>query len=103
LVLIHPISFAKKLRLNNRDILENIFFIFPCLIQCSTIKEIQKPISTKKDSASTISTTGSSSLGHLCNIKEEVFEDAIPGTLNEEEVIVDSSNDTNEDSLYYFA
>jgi hypothetical protein len=42
-------------------------------------------------------------LGHLCNIKKEVFEDAIPGTLNEEEVIVDSSNDTNEDSLYYFA
>jgi hypothetical protein len=42
-------------------------------------------------------------MGQLHHIQEETFEDAVSEDLPVVDTVVDCSNDTNEDSLYYFA
>jgi hypothetical protein len=64
-------------------------------------KDCEKLIAEKKDGITT-NTSTSSTPGHLRNVKEDLFEDAVS------EDVADpmpdtSSNDTNEDDLYYFA
>jgi hypothetical protein len=64
-------------------------------------KECDKIISENKNS-NTPSTASNGSSGHLRNLKEDAFEDAVSEEVGD--VLPDSqSNDTNEEDLYYFA
>jgi hypothetical protein len=66
-------------------------------------KECKKLIAEKKNAASAPAPTSSNSTsGHLHNLKEDIFEDAVA----EDTVAMlpeSSSNDTNDDVLYYFS
>jgi hypothetical protein len=71
---------------------------------CSVKKECDKFLSEKKDTNTSHLSSGAP--GHLRNIKEEVFEDAVADdniTEDSVDTLIDSPNDTNEDALYYFA
>jgi hypothetical protein len=68
--------------------------------ECNVKKECDKILAKKKVSGTSASTSVSS--GHLRNLKEEVFEDAIMDD-SCDTLLVSDSNDTNENDLYYFA
>jgi hypothetical protein len=68
-------------------------------------KECKKLIAEKKNAASAPApapTSSNSTSGHLHNLKEDIFEDAVA----EDTVAMlpeSSSNDTNDNDLYYFS
>jgi hypothetical protein len=63
-------------------------------------KECDKIVADRKNNSSSTQNAGSS--GRLRNLKEEIFEDAISEDIPVD-CIDDSTNDTNEDELLYFA
>jgi hypothetical protein len=66
---------------------------------CNVKKECEKLLAEQKKLLTSSSLTTPS--GHLRNLKEEIFEDAV--AVDSDAVVSDSSNNTNEDDLYYFA
>jgi hypothetical protein len=71
---------------------------------CSVKKECDTLLLEKRDATASNLLSGTS--GRLRNIKEEVFEDAVADdSITEDSVdtLIESTNDTNEDALYYFA
>jgi hypothetical protein len=73
-------------------------------VECTVKKERDKLLLEKKDTNASSSSTGTS--GHLRNVKEKVFKDAVSdNTVTEEDAdaLIDPSKDTNEDHMYYFA
>jgi hypothetical protein len=67
---------------------------------CNVKKECDIMLADRKNNSS--STQNASSSGQLRNLKEEIFEDAISEDVPVD-LIDDSTNDTNEDELIYFA
>jgi hypothetical protein len=67
---------------------------------CNVQKECLKLLATSKGNTKPVS---SSTMGQLHHIQEETFEDAVSEDLPVVDTLVDCSNDTKEDSLYYFA
>jgi hypothetical protein len=69
--------------------------------ECSIKKECDKLVATQHPHASSsVSNMGSS--GHLHHFIDDMFEDAVSDDVVDG-IVTDSSNDTNEDELLYFA